>query len=141
MTDQKKTTTILDIQSTGNDVGMHIGQHTGNLNVIGGTFSHGKVGIMIGGDPSKVIATPGASPCSTVNIHGNVNAPLNVATGQHVTITSLTVGEILAKIDSSNASPEEKMAAKSRFQEFMSHPLVTSIVGGIAGSLPGVLSR
>ncbi|WP_052163028.1 hypothetical protein [Aquabacterium sp. NJ1] len=139
MSDEKKTTTIRDVQSTHNDVGMHIGSLQGNLHVIGGKFSHGKVGVMIGGDPSKIVEANNPSHSSTVHVHGDVNAPLNVATGKGASIANLTVGDILAKIDASNATPEEKLAAKSKFKEFMAHPLVTSIVGGLAGGIPGAL--
>lgn len=142
MEDEKKTTTIRDVNSTCNDIGIHIGQHKGNLNVIGGKFSNGKVGIMIGGNPADVVGSTSESQNSVVNIHGDVNAPLNVATGKTASISSLTIGEIFSMIDSSSGSDEQKMTAKSKFKEFIAHPLVTSIVGSIAGGITsGIADR
>jgi hypothetical protein len=137
MSQDKKTTTIQDVQSSHNDVGMHIGQHAGNLNVIGARISHGKVGIMIGGDPSKVVGSSGTESNATVNINGDVNAPFNFAAGPGANINALTINEILAKIDASSASQEEKLEVKSKLKEFIAHPLVTSIVGGLAGGILG----
>lgn len=44
----------------------------------------------------------------------------------------------LARIDASNAPPEEKEAAKSKLAGLLSHPLVTSIIGGIVGGAVGL---
>lgn len=141
MSDKNKITTIRDVISTGNDVGMHIGQHNGNLSVIGGTFSHGKVGIMIGGNPTDVVESSSKGESSVVNVYGDVNAPLNVATGNAASISSLTIDQINLLINSALASDEDKLEAKSKLQEFMTHPLVTAIAGGLASGVPGLLGK
>jgi len=45
----------------------------------------------------------------------------------------------VAQIEASNAPPAEKEAAKSKLAEFLSHPLVAAIAGGIAGSAAGLV--
>lgn len=47
--------------------------------------------------------------------------------------------EVLDKIDSAEATPEEKAEAKSLLTKFLEHPLTSSVVGGVAGSLTGLL--
>jgi hypothetical protein len=47
--------------------------------------------------------------------------------------------QLLQKIDESSATEDEKKEAKSRLSKFLEHPLVTTMMGGIAGSLPGLL--
>jgi hypothetical protein len=71
-----------------------------------------------------------------ITIHGNVHGQVNVA-GESINSPSLSISlsEILAKIDSSAASSEEKAAAKSKLGEFLAHPVVAAIVGGLAGRI------
>lgn len=140
MSDEKKTTTIRDVNSIGNDIGMHIGQHNGNLEVIGGSFSNGKVGIMFGCNPADVERSS-KGDSSVVHVYGDVNAPLNVATGNAASISSLTIDEINSLINLSRASDEDKLEAKSKLQEFMSHPLVIAIAGGLASGVSGSLGK
>jgi hypothetical protein len=45
------------------------------------------------------------------------------------------VEQITKAIDSSNATDESKKEAKNLLNEFLKHPLVTSIAGGVAGGL------
>ncbi|HDG1672983.1 TPA: hypothetical protein PFE07_002433 [Kluyvera cryocrescens] len=47
--------------------------------------------------------------------------------------------EVIDKIDRAEATPEEKAEAKSLLTKFLEHPLTSSVVGGVAGSLTGLL--
>lgn len=141
MSDNNKTTTIGYVNSTGNDVGIHIGPHHGDLHLAGGTFRHGKVGVMIGGNPADVVGSSSKGESSVVNVFGDVNAPLNVATGNTASISSLTLDEINLLINSSEAPDEHKLEAKSKLQEFMTHPLVIAIVGGLASGSTGLFGK
>jgi hypothetical protein len=71
-----------------------------------------------------------------VTIHGNVNGQVNIG-GESVNspVLQLSIGELLARIDAADASPGEKVAAKSKLQELLAHPVVAAIVGGLAGRI------
>lgn len=73
---------------------------------------------------------------SGITFNGPVTGNVNVA-GHTISAPamSLTFSDLLAKIESADASPAEKEAAKSKLAELLSHPLVTTIVGGVVGSL------
>lgn len=71
---------------------------------------------------------------STLNVHG----PAQVGNGNVQNIHNV-FNQLLQKIDDSAATDEEKQEAKSRLSKFLEHPLVGSIVGGLAGSLSGLL--
>lgn len=67
-------------------------------------------------------------------INGDVNGALNVS-GESVnsTVFQLSLAELSSKIEASDASPGQKASAKAKLQEFLTHPLVVSICGGLAG--------
>ncbi|WP_258870045.1 hypothetical protein [Pantoea agglomerans] len=46
---------------------------------------------------------------------------------------------MIDKIDRAEATSEEKAEAKSLLTKFLEHPLTSSVVGGVAGSLTGLL--
>ena len=71
---------------------------------------------------------------ATLNVHG----PAQVGNGNVQNIHNV-FNQLLQKIDESNAAEEEKQEAKGRLSKFLEHPLVTSIVGGLAGSLSGLV--
>jgi hypothetical protein len=73
---------------------------------------------------------------SSITFNAPVTGNINVA-GQsiHSPVMSLSLGELLRKVESSNATPAEKEAAKSKLAEFLSHPLITAIVGGLVGKI------
>lgn len=73
-----------------------------------------------------------------INFHGPITGQVNVA-GESVNspVLNLSVGDILARIDASNASPEEKETAKSKLKDFLAHPLVAAVIGGLAGHIGG----
>lgn len=71
---------------------------------------------------------------ATLNVHG----PAQVGNGNVQNIHNV-FNQLIEKIDESDASDEDKAEAKSRLAKFIEHPLVGSIVGGLAGTLPGLL--
>ncbi len=71
---------------------------------------------------------------ATLNVHG----PAQVGNGNVQNIHNV-FNQLLQKIDESGATDEDKEEAKNRLTKFLEHPLVGSIVGGLAGSLPGLM--
>ena len=62
----------------------------------------------------------------TINIH----SPNAVQIGDHNTQEiTIAIQSLIEKIESSNGSDPEKAKAKSLLQEFLKHPLVSTIVG------------
>lgn len=70
---------------------------------------------------------------ATLNVHG----PAQVGNGNVQNIHNV-FNQLIKEIDQSGATDEEKTEAKSRLTKFLEHPLVGSIVGGLAGSLSGL---
>lgn len=65
-----------------------------------------------------------------------VTKSTNVQIGNvNIQTETITIGEIIAAIAKSNASEKEKNDAKSILKRFLEHPLVTSILGGVSGSV------
>jgi hypothetical protein len=77
-------------------------------------------------------------PMSNINFNGPVMGNINVA-GHSITapVMSLSLADLLTKIESSNISTTEKEAAKSKLAEFLAHPVVAAIIGGLAGKIGG----
>lgn len=75
------------------------------------------------------------SVMNNFTINGNVNGQLNVA-GHSINSPELRVSlaELMTHIEKADASPSEKASAKSKLQEFLDHPLVAAIVGGLVGN-------
>ncbi|EKT4448945.1 hypothetical protein NPS49_07135 [Pseudomonas putida] len=71
---------------------------------------------------------------ATLNVHG----PAQVGNYNVQNIHNV-FNQLLQKIDESEATEEEKAEAKGRLSSFLEHPLVGAIVGGLAGSLPGLM--
>jgi len=87
-------------------------------------------------------------------IENNAKSPIGITLTQNISISHSqgiqignhniqsfvsSVEQIILKIDKSNSSDKEKEEAKSRLKAFLTHPLVTSIIGGAAGGLMGLL--
>jgi len=79
---------------------------------------------------------PKDRPMPQVTIHGNVSGQINIA-GESINspALNLTLGELLSRIEATDATPAEKASAKSKLQEFLSHPIIAAIVGGLAGRI------
>jgi len=75
---------------------------------------------------------------SQINFNGAITGAVTVA-GESIqtTVLNLSLGDILARIESSPGTLAQKEEARSRLGAFLNHPLVTSIVGGIAGGITG----
>lgn len=71
---------------------------------------------------------------ATLNVHG----PAQVGNGNVQNIHNV-FHQIVKEINDSSATDEDKAEAKGRLAKFLEHPLVGSIVGGVAGSLPGLV--
>ena len=90
------------------------------------------------GEEEFPTSTPHAVIDNSIKITGS---PATVVqTGQHnsqkvIQDFSNHVEQISKAIENSNASEVSKNEARSLFRDFLKHPLVTSIAGGIAGGL------
>jgi len=68
----------------------------------------------------------------TVNITGSTNVVVGNNNSQ--TIAS-NIRELVAVVESADASPEQKLEAKSLLRRFLEHPLVVASAGGAIGLL------
>jgi hypothetical protein len=73
---------------------------------------------------------------NNVTVNGNVNGQFNVA-GESISspVYQLSLAELSSKIEAADAPPIEKASAKSKLHEFLNHPVVAAIVGGLAGNI------
>lgn len=71
---------------------------------------------------------------ATLNVHGPAQVGNN-----NIQNISTVFNQLLQQIEESGASEEEIKEAKNRLYKFLEHPLVGSIVGGLAGALPGLV--
>jgi hypothetical protein len=71
----------------------------------------------------------------TVNVYGGIHGG-QLQVGDHNTQTIVNALQALkGKIDSANATPEQKQEAKGLLRSLATHPLVTSVLGGLAGGV------
>jgi hypothetical protein len=83
------------------------------------------------GSESGVSASEAPKPSTTFNIHGG-----QVQIGDHNTQNIVNaLQELKRNIDKADASPDEKQQASGLLRSLLAHPLVTSILGGLAGSI------
>lgn len=77
-------------------------------------------------------------PMANFTFNGPVTGNVNIA-GHSITgpVMSLTLSELIEKIDASTASPLEKEEAKSKLADFLAHPLLSSVIGGIVSGVGG----
>jgi hypothetical protein len=73
-----------------------------------------------------------------ITFNGPVTGNINVA-GHSISapVMSLSLAELLTKIEASPAPVTEKEIAKSRLAEFLAHPIVAAVIGGLAGKVGG----
>ena len=68
----------------------------------------------------------------------NINNSSGIQVGDHNVINiQNALNELVQRIDGSSASQQEKVEAKSKLAAFLDHPLVGSVLGGVAGALVG----
>jgi len=85
-------------------------------------------------DSSLLKAMP--QPSTNINITGSQGVPI----GDYNTQNVRTVLEaMVSQIDQADAPDKDKTEAKSRLKAFLTHPLVTGILGGAAGGLASLL--
>ena len=72
------------------------------------------------------------------HFHGDITGQVNVA-GESIYSTqlSLSIGQIVEKIDASSATLAEKEEARSLLASFLAHPVVAAIAGSVAAGLVG----
>ncbi len=82
---------------------------------------------------------PQEKKVADINFHGSITGQVNVAGGSvnSPSLMNLSVGDILNKIENSDASSEQKASAKSKLSEFLTHPVVAAVVGGLVGHIGG----
>lgn len=68
------------------------------------------------------------------NISISQSQGVQIGDGNVQSISNI-IEQLIWKIDNSNYTEAEKIEAKSRLKSFLEHPLVTSIIGGLAGGL------
>ena len=74
---------------------------------------------------------------TTVNIHHSTG----IQVGDHNVVNiQNALNDLVQRIDSSTAAPEQKAEAKSRLAEFLAHPLTISVLGGIISGIAGVVA-
>lgn len=71
-----------------------------------------------------------------ISFHGSQSVQIGDHNVQHITNT---FNELIQKINSSSASESEKQEAKSLLNQFLTHPLVVSILGSAVGAGIGLL--
>lgn len=78
---------------------------------------------------------PPAAKSTTINIHNSSG----IQVGDHNVLNiQNALNELVQRIDVASATPEQKAEAKSKLAAFLTHPLVTSVLGGVAGSVVGL---
>lgn len=71
-----------------------------------------------------------------VNFSGLITGQVNVAGGAITSpVLYLSLAELEKRIEQSDASSEEKQAARSILKEFLAHPVVAAIIGGLSGGI------
>jgi hypothetical protein len=87
----------------------------------------------------KTTALPAALSAqknTTINIHGSTGFQVGDYNTQNI---QAAFTELIQRVEESAAPPEQKADAKRRLVAFLEHPLVTSLLGGAAGGLLGLL--
>lgn len=75
-----------------------------------------------------------AAKNTTINIHHSTG----IQVGDHNAISiQNALNDLGGKIEASEASPQEKAEARGLLSSFLAHPLVGSVLGGVAGAIVG----
>lgn len=82
------------------------------------------------------------SAAVTKNTTVSINNSTGIQVGDHNTLQiHNAITELIHKIDSASASSGEKAEAKGRLSAFLTHPLITSVLGAAAPALLGELFK
>jgi hypothetical protein len=96
-----------------------------------GTVRHGMGKInAFGIDVAEQVATPDIKVEFVQNQTVNISGSTNVVVGNNSQVIAGSVRDLVAFIESSNGSAEEKLEAKNRLRKFLEHPLLAAAVGG-----------
>ncbi len=79
-------------------------------------------------------------PSVTQNIHINGSQNIQIGNGNTQTIVT-SIESLISRIDQSKAPEAEKKEIKGRLREFLEHPLLGAILGGMAGVLVDSLRK
>jgi len=69
---------------------------------------------------------------SSISVHGSSNVQIGNSNIQDV---SLEIQKLIIAIDNANGTEAEKTEAKSLLKQLLEHPLLVSIVGGLASTI------
>lgn len=75
-----------------------------------------------------------AQPTFHVSVQ-NAHGPMQIGNGNTMSIEAFYAAA-MSRIDDADAPPEQKAEAKSLLAKVLEHPLLCSVLGGIAGGLP-----
>ncbi len=76
------------------------------------------------------------------NFNTTIHSGSGIQVGmQNKMVIHNAVEAFVQTIDQSSATPEQKKAAKGVLSQFLAHPAVTSILGGLAGAAGSALSK
>lgn len=73
---------------------------------------------------------------ATLNVTGSGQTQIGHGNTQNI---HAIFNEIVQKIDALDTSEQDKKEAKNLLSKFLEHPAVTAAIGGVAGSIPGLL--
>jgi hypothetical protein len=83
-------------------------------------------------------STKQSSPASISIGTLNANAPTQIG-NQNTQHIEMVFKDLISRIESSDASEEEKKEAKNRLKSFLEHPLVNTVIGSASSILGGLL--
>jgi hypothetical protein len=138
VTDFQEQITLEDICAISEQLGQH-GLITWKVirNFGGVSFGLGKI-TALGIDVVEGVSTPDIKVEFVQNKSINISGSSNVIVGDHNKQNiSHHITEIDRAIEASQATPEQKVEAKSLLQTFIEHPLVTAVAGGTISLLGG----
>ena len=85
----------------------------------------------------SLMTTPTSASRSTT-VHISNSTGVQVGDNNVLNIQN-AFNDLIQRIEDSSGSDGEKQEVKSRIAALLTHPLVASILGGVAGNLPGML--
>lgn len=86
----------------------------------------------------KLQKTTAVQPAVPRHTTVNINHSSGIQVGDHNVVNiQNALNELVQRIETAQASPSEKAEAQNRLSSFLAHPLVCSVLGGIAGGLAG----
>ena len=72
---------------------------------------------------------------SNISFSGNNYGTMTISGRDSSSITNISISDLIKKIDESNINEEDKKDIKRKINEIISHPLLTTVLGGISGGI------